>query len=63
LALQLADLQTRRISRVLAELGPGAYEAARRFLAGMIDDAERERVLHMIAQADRARPRVRDGSR
>jgi DNA-binding MarR family transcriptional regulator len=63
LALQLADLQTRRISRVLSELGPGAYEAARRFLAGMIDAAERERVLHMIAQADRARPRVGDGSR
>jgi DNA-binding MarR family transcriptional regulator len=63
LALQLADLQTRRISGVLTELGPGAYEAARRFLAGMIDAAERDRVLHMIAQADRTRPRARDGGR
>ena len=63
LALQLADLQTRRILRVLTELGPGAYEAARRFLAGMIDAAERERVLRMIAQADRARVRPRDGGR
>jgi DNA-binding MarR family transcriptional regulator len=61
LALQLADLQTARIARVLSELGPGAYEAARRFLAGMID--ERERVLRMIAQADRARARPRDGGR
>jgi DNA-binding MarR family transcriptional regulator len=63
LALQLVDLQTRRISRVLAELGPGAYEAARGFLAGMIDAGERERVLRMIAQADHARARLRDGGR
>lgn len=63
LALQLADLQTRRIAKVLTELGPGAYEAARRFLAGMIDAAERERVLHMIAEADRARLRRRHGGR
>jgi DNA-binding MarR family transcriptional regulator len=63
LALQLADLQTRRILRVLTELGPGAYESARRFLAGMIDAAERERVLRMIAQADRAPARPRDGGR
>jgi DNA-binding MarR family transcriptional regulator len=63
LALQLADLQTRRIARVLSELGPGAYEAARGFLAGMIDAAERERVLRMIAQADHARARPRDGGR
>ena len=50
--MKLAGLQTARISRVLAELGPGAREAARRFLAGMIDAAERDRVLHMIAHAD-----------
>jgi hypothetical protein len=35
--MKLAGLQTARIDRVLAELGPGAREAARRFLAGMID--------------------------
>src|ERR1700734_2214028 len=40
LALRLAGLQTERISRVLAELGPGAREAARRFLAGMTDDPD-----------------------
>ena len=45
LAMKLAGLQTARIARVLAELGPGAREAARRFLAGMIDPADRDHVL------------------
>jgi DNA-binding MarR family transcriptional regulator len=62
LAMQLAGLQTARIARVLAELGPGAREAAQRFLAGMIDADDRDRVLRMIADADRARPRGRDRS-
>jgi DNA-binding MarR family transcriptional regulator len=62
LAMQLAGLQTARIARVLAELGPGAREAAQRFLAGMIDADDRDRVLRMIANADRARPRGRDRS-
>jgi DNA-binding MarR family transcriptional regulator len=57
LAMQLAGLQTARIAGVLAELGPGAHEAARRFLAGMIDAPDRERVLRMIALADHAHPR------
>jgi DNA-binding MarR family transcriptional regulator len=57
LAMQLAGLQTARIARVLTELGPGGREAARRFLAGMIDAQDRERVLRMIARADRARSR------
>jgi DNA-binding MarR family transcriptional regulator len=60
LAMQLAGLQTARIAGVLGELGPGGREAARRFLAGMIDGAHRDRVLRMIAHADRARPRARD---
>jgi DNA-binding MarR family transcriptional regulator len=55
LAMQLAGLQTTRIARVLAELGPAGREAARRFLAGMIDPADRDRVLRMIAHADRGR--------
>ena len=59
LAMRLAGLQTARIGRVLAELGPGAREAARRFLAGMIDAEDRDRVLRLIARADRARPRPR----
>jgi DNA-binding MarR family transcriptional regulator len=37
LALQLASLQTQRIAAALKELGPGAHEEARRFLAAMID--------------------------
>jgi DNA-binding MarR family transcriptional regulator len=60
LAMQLAGLQTERIARVLAELGPSAREAARRFLAGMIDAEDRDHVLRLIADADRAAPRGRD---
>ena len=60
LAVKLAGLQTARIDRVLAELGPGAREAARRFLAGMIDADDRDHVLRLIADADRARQRGRD---
>ena len=55
LALKLAGLQTERIGRVLDELGPGGRETARRFLAGMIDAEDRERVLRLIARAERAR--------
>ena len=54
LALDLADLQTQRINRAFADLGPGAHEAARRFLTAMIDDENREGVLRLIARADRA---------
>src|SRR6201993_5229592 len=42
LAMKLAGLQTARIARVLEELGPGARDAARRFLASMIDAQDRE---------------------
>jgi DNA-binding MarR family transcriptional regulator len=62
LALQLAGLQTARIEQVVAEIGPGGREAARRFLAGMINSDDRERVLRMIARGDRARWRARDGT-
>ncbi len=62
LALKLAGLQTARIARVLAELGPGAREAARCFLAGMIDPADRDHVLRLIAHADRACTRSKDGA-
>jgi DNA-binding MarR family transcriptional regulator len=61
LALKLAGLQTVRIGRVLAELGPAARENARRFLAEMIDAEDRERVLRMIGRADRLRGSKRDG--
>lgn len=52
LAVKLAGMQTARIARVLAELGPDAREAARRFLAGMIDAEDREHVLRLIARSD-----------
>ena len=54
LALKLAGMQTARITRAFAELGPAAHEAARRFLTAMIDTDNREGVLRLIARADRA---------
>jgi DNA-binding MarR family transcriptional regulator len=57
LALKLAALQTERIDRALGELGPGAREAAQRFLAAMIDVENRESVLNRVLRADRAQKR------
>jgi DNA-binding MarR family transcriptional regulator len=54
LALKLAGLQTQRINRAFAELGPNAHEAARRFLTAMIDVDNREGVLRLITRAERA---------
>jgi DNA-binding MarR family transcriptional regulator len=54
LALKLAGLQTARINRAIAELGPGAHDAARHFLTAMIDLDNREGVLRLIARGDRA---------
>ena len=53
LALKLAVLQTERLSRALIELGPGAHEAARRFLAAVIDTDNRDAVLRQIARGNR----------
>jgi DNA-binding MarR family transcriptional regulator len=55
LAMRLARLQTERILRALGDTGPSAHEAARRFLAGMIEAKNRDGVLELIARADRAR--------
>ena len=55
LALKLAGLQTERVARVLNELGPGGRDAARHFLAAMIDPEDRDGILRFIAHADRAR--------
>lgn len=52
LALRLAGLQTRRIARALADLGPGAHENARRFLIAMINADGRDGVLRLMARAD-----------
>jgi DNA-binding MarR family transcriptional regulator len=60
LALKLAGLQTARIARVLAEIGPGGRDVARRFLAGMIDVEDRDDVLRLIARADKTRLNPRD---
>jgi DNA-binding MarR family transcriptional regulator len=57
LSLKLAQLQTERITRAFGEIGPGAHEAARRFLTAMIDADNREDVLRLIARADRAKKR------
>jgi len=55
LSLKLAQLQTVRITRAFNEIGPGAHEAARRFLTAMIDADNREGVLRLIARAERAK--------
>jgi len=55
LALRLARLQTARIARALAEVGPGAHEAARRFLTAMIDPDGRDKVLRLIDRVERPR--------
>jgi DNA-binding MarR family transcriptional regulator len=60
LAMKLAGLQAERIERVLDELGPGGHDIARRFLAGIIGAEDRDRVLRLIARANRAPPRARD---
>ncbi len=60
LALELALLQTRRFARALNECGNGAREAARKFLAAMIEPSARADVEALIARADReARNRPR----
>jgi DNA-binding MarR family transcriptional regulator len=55
LAMKLAGLQTTRIARALAELGPDAHELACRFLAAMINSEHRDSALRLIARADRGR--------
>jgi DNA-binding MarR family transcriptional regulator len=55
LAMKLAGLQTERIARAFADLGPNAHEAARRFLIAMIDPDGRDGVQKLIARADRGR--------
>ena len=54
LARDLALLQTRRFARALHECGPGARDAARRFLSAMIDPASREEVERLMTRADLA---------
>src|SRR5213078_3404476 len=55
LAMKLAGLQTERIARALEEFGPGAHQAARRFLLAMIDAGGRDDVLRLIAREEQPR--------
>jgi len=55
LAMRLAHMQSSRISRALAELGPAGRETARKFLLAMINADDRDSVLRFIARADRVR--------
>ena len=55
LAMKLAGLQTARIARALAELGPNAHEAACGLLTAMINGDNRDAVLRFIARADSVR--------
>jgi DNA-binding MarR family transcriptional regulator len=55
LAMKLARLQTARITRALADVGPGAHDAARKFLAAIIDADNRPGALNFISRANLAR--------
>jgi DNA-binding MarR family transcriptional regulator len=55
LARQLVALQTRRFARALNECGAGSREAARKFLASMIDPESRAEVERLIARANARR--------
>jgi DNA-binding MarR family transcriptional regulator len=55
LAMRLAGLQSARIARALAALGPDAHESACRFLTAMINADNRDAVVRFIARADRTR--------
>jgi DNA-binding MarR family transcriptional regulator len=55
LAMKLASMQTARIARALADLGPNAHATACRFLAAMVNPDHHDYVLRFIAQANRAR--------
>ena len=48
LAMKLAGLQTERIGRAFAELGPDAHAAASRFLLAMVDPEARPGVLAFV---------------
>ena len=50
LALQLAEPQSRRIRQALAALGPEGEETARRFLALMINEADRAQATRFAAK-------------
>ena len=54
LAMRLAELQTARLAQALGEAGPNAGETVARFLAGMIEPAQRQSILALIAGGNAA---------
>jgi DNA-binding MarR family transcriptional regulator len=52
LVARLAGLQTDRINRALAQIGPGDSEMVVRFLRGMIDHDDPDKVLDTILRTD-----------
>jgi DNA-binding MarR family transcriptional regulator len=56
LAMTLARLQGARLAGALEEVGPGAHEAARRFLLAVIDRDGRDEVLRLVDRTGPARP-------
>ncbi len=55
LARDFVAIQSRRIAGALSECGPGAEEAARRFLVAMIDREDRAAVERLVQRAQAAR--------
>jgi DNA-binding MarR family transcriptional regulator len=56
LVARLAGLQTDRINRALADVGPAAQETVRQFLRGMIDRDDPDKVLQAIFGAGNDSP-------
>ena len=54
LVAKLAGLQTDRITRAMAELGPDGADRVRQFLRGMIDRDDPDKVLEAIFRPDSA---------
>ena len=54
LVAKLAGLQTDRITRAMAELGPDGPDRVRQFLRGMIDRDDPDKVLEVIFKPDSA---------
>jgi DNA-binding MarR family transcriptional regulator len=59
LVVKLASLQTRRIERALAPLGPEGAESVRRFLLGLIDHDDPDKVLEVILKGGNPDMRMR----
>jgi DNA-binding MarR family transcriptional regulator len=52
LASELSSLQIARIGRALADAGPDAVAAVRRFLVGMVSEDERRRIEGLVLEGE-----------